>query len=207
MVAAERAGACPSPPADCPLGVAVYPCVFDPGDVPFLYFPSARDQTDAIRDLARFDRDLASSALPAVSFLKVVGYRTEHPGGGTKLSVGVAAAMKIFGAISASPEAASTLVLLTYDEGGGYFDHIAPPAASAVDAKAYGPRVPLLAVGPFARKNSISHTTLEHSSIVKFIEWNWLGEHTGQLGQRDTVVANIGSLLDPATTGKPVPEE
>ena len=39
--------------------------------------------------------------------------------------------------------------------------------------------------------------TLEHSSIVKFIEWNWLGS-TGQLGERDAVVANLGSLLDPA---------
>jgi hypothetical protein len=40
---------------------------------------------------------------------------------------------------------------------------------------------------------------------VKFIEWNWLGGKTGQLGTRDTVVNNIGSLLDPSTTGTTVP--
>jgi hypothetical protein len=47
---------------------------------------------------------------------------------------------------------------------------------------------------------------MEHSSLVKFIEWNFLGGKTGQLGTRDTVVADIGSVLDPATTGIPVPE-
>ena len=54
--------------------------------------------------------------------------------------------------------------------------------------------------------NFVSHVTMEHSSIVKFIEWNWLGEKTGQLGHRDAIVANLGSLLDPAKTGVAVPE-
>ena len=46
---------------------------------------------------------------------------------------------------------------------------------------------------------------MEHSSLVKFIEWNWLGGTTGQLGTRDAVVANIGSVLDPTKTGVAVP--
>jgi len=87
-------------------------------------------------------------------------------------------------------------VLVVYDEGGGFFDHVAPPAA--VDAQDYGTRVPAIAVGPLARKGTVSHVTLEHSSIVKFVEWNWLGGVTGQLGARDAVVANLGSLIDPA---------
>jgi phospholipase C len=73
-----------------------------------------------------------------------------------------------------------------------------------VDGQPYGPRVPLLAIGPFARKGTISHTTMEHSSIVKFIEWNWLGG-TGQLGARDATVNNLGSMLDPSATGVTVP--
>ena len=64
----------------------------------------------------------------------------------------------------------------------------------------------MIAMGPFARKNYVSHVVMEHSSIVKFIEWNWLRQKTGQLGARDTNVNNIGSLLDPSTTGIPVPE-
>ncbi|HEX8794381.1 MAG TPA: alkaline phosphatase family protein, partial [Polyangiaceae bacterium] len=90
-----------------------------------------------------------------------------------------------------------TLVLLTYDEGGGFFDHVAPPPTSSVDNEPYGTRVPTIAIGPFARAGTISHVVMEHSSIVKFIEYNWLKGKTGQLGGRDAQVANIGSLLDP----------
>ncbi|HEY2369389.1 MAG TPA: alkaline phosphatase family protein, partial [Polyangiaceae bacterium] len=109
-------------------------------------------------------------------------------------------------AVETSAYAGDTLVLLTYDEGGGYFDHVTPPPTSAVDGKSYGTRVPFLAVGPFVKKNFVSHVVMEHSSLVKFIEWNFLGGQTGQLQTRDAVVNNIGSVLDPATTGVPVPE-
>jgi hypothetical protein len=61
-------------------------------------------------------------------------------------------------------------------------------------------------MGKFAKQNFVSHVTMEHSSVVKFIEWNFLGKQTGQLGNRDTTVNNIGSLLDPAKTGTAVPE-
>jgi phospholipase C len=64
----------------------------------------------------------------------------------------------------------------------------------------------MLALGPFARKNFVSHVMMEHSSLVKFIEWNFLGGQTGQLAKRDAVVANIGSLLDPTATQVAVPE-
>jgi hypothetical protein len=64
----------------------------------------------------------------------------------------------------------------------------------------------MLALGPFARKGHVSHEILEHSSIVKFIEWNWLGGTTGQLGTRDGFVANLGSLLEDRATGIPVPQ-
>ena len=207
MAKAESQGGCAKPPADCPLGVSSYPCVFDPGDVPFQYYASLRDRTASMRDLSRFTADLAADRLPAVSYLKVLGYRTEHPGGGTKLSVGIAASMELIDAIGASRYAADTLILLAYDEGGGYFDHVTPPGNGPVDGKPYGTRLPLLAIGPFARKNFVSHVTLEHSSIVKFVEWNWLAGKTGQLGQRDTAVANLGSLLDPDATGATVPED
>jgi len=69
------------------------------------------------------------------------------------------------------------------------------PAASAVDQQPYGPRVPLIVVGRFARRGTVSHQTLEHSSITKFVEWNWLKGKTGQLSGRDQTVHNLGSLL------------
>ncbi len=196
---------CPDAPADCGAGNATYPCVFDPSDIPAEYYASTRDNPDVIRDLSTFAGDLANKTLPAVSFVKAIGYKTEHPGNKSKLSDGVKFMSDTVAAIEASPYASSTLVLVMYDEGGGYFDHVAPPPTSAVDHHPYGTRVPLVAVGTFARKNFVSHTVMEHSSIVKFIEWNWLGA-TGQLAGRDTTVANLGSILDPAATGVTVPE-
>jgi phospholipase C len=130
--------------------------------------------------------------------VKAIGYETEHPGVADLISTGVAFVTQTISAIEASPYASSTLVLLTYDEGGGYFDHVSPPPTSAIDHQPYGTRIPLIATGPFARAGAISHTVMEHSSLVKFIEYNWLGGKTGQLGGRDTVVANIGSMLDPS---------
>jgi hypothetical protein len=78
---------------------------------------------------------------------------------------------------------------------------------------AYGPRVPFLALGRFARPNQVSHVPLELSSVTLFEEWNWM-RGTGLKGgravsdarrYRDTVVNNLGSLLDPAATGIEVP--
>ncbi len=201
-------GACPRKPADCPYPFPVYPCVFDPSDVPFEYFPSTRDSQRSMKDLSALDTALKTGhGLPAVSFVKAIGYKTEHPGAGLELSAGVNWASALIREIEASAYGGSTLVILTYDEGGGFYDHVAPPATSAIDGQPYGTRLPFLAVGPFVKKSFISHVQMEHASIVKFIEWNWLGQKTGQLGTRDTVVNNLGSVLDPSTTGIAVPEE
>jgi phospholipase C len=100
-----------------------------------------------------------------------------------------------------------TLILLTWDEGGGFFDHVPPPPDSTVDNQPYGTRVPLLAIGKYAKQGGVSHTTMEHSSIVKFLEWNYLGGKTGQLQARDAVVNNIGSLLDSTAVGATIPDQ
>jgi hypothetical protein len=63
----------------------------------------------------------------------------------------------------------------------------------------------MLAIGPFAKKGTVSHVTMEHSSLVRFLEYNFIGP-VGQLGYNDAKVANIGSLLDPSKTGVHVPE-
>jgi phospholipase C len=159
-----------------------------------------------MRDYGRLASELTSGTLPAVNWVKPLGYKTEHPGSGTTISTGAAFVKDLVDRVLASVYANDTLILVTYDESGGYFDHVAPPPTSAVDGQPYGARVPLLAIGRFARKNVVSHTIMEHSSIVKFVEWNWLGA-TGQLQTRDSAVNNLGSLLDPAQTGTPVPLE
>ncbi|MGH7327427.1 MAG: alkaline phosphatase family protein, partial [Polyangiaceae bacterium] len=122
-----------------------------------------------------------------------------------KLSDGVTFVTGVASAVAASSYASSTLLIVTYDESGGYYDHIAPPATSSVDNQPYGPRIPMMAIGPFAKKNYVSHVQMEHGSLVKFIEWNWLGKQTGQLDTRDKVVNNIGDMLDATATGTQVP--
>ena len=203
---AAAQGTCAPRPDDCTGALAFYPCTFDPSDVPFEYYASSRDDPAHVADDGALVSDLQNGTLPAVSFVRAVGWKSEHPGQLARLSDGVAWVTSMVTAIQNSRYRDDTLVLFTYDEGGGYFDHVKPPAASTVDGKPYGTRVPMLAIGPFAKKNFVSHVVMEHSSIVKFVEWNFLGGQTGQLGGRDATVANLGSLLDSTATGAAVPE-
>jgi phospholipase C len=207
MLDAQLKKKCPQPPADCPTTTQTFSCTYAPGDNPFQFYASLRDDPNHMLDYGRFATDVSGGSLPGVSFVKPVGHHSEHPGTGNTISAGSTFIAAVVGAVAGSAYAADTLVLVTYDESGGYFDHVAPPAMSAVDQVPYGPRIPLIAVGAFARKNYVSHVQMEHSSIVKFIEWNWLGQKTGQLAGRDGAVANLGDLLDPATTGVAVPAQ
>lgn len=197
--ARARSGGCAPDPA-CPVDVAIYPCSYDPSDVAAAYFAPER-----IRDLADFERNLAGGTLPSVVFLRALGFRSEHPGANITISEGAAFVSRALDALGRSTYAERTLALLTYDESGGFFDHVPPPPASPVDGQPYGLRVPLIARGPFARRGTVSHVPLEPASIIAFVEWNWLGG-TGHLGARDASANNLGSLLDPERTGLPVPE-
>ncbi len=194
MLDAQRTGSCPDAPPGCRAGVSYYPCGYDPSDIPSNYDPAFADQWPYLRDYQAFVADLGSHQLAQVAFVKGLGYHTEHPGVGTTISDGVSFVRSVVDAVGKSDYAPDTLVLVVYDEGGGFFDHVAPPPPA--DAHPYGTRVPAIAVGPLARKGAVSHVVMEHSSIVKFIEWNW--PKVGPLGARDAVVNNIGSLVDPA---------
>lgn len=204
MVDSQKKGLCPKAPIDCDFGVSLYPCVYDVGDFPVDYYTSFADKPDYLRDYAKFKSDLDNSTLPQVVWVRGLGYHSEHPGVGVRISDGVKFVKDTIDLVEHSAYQKDTLVLVTWDEGGGYFDHIAPPGMGT-DNQPYGTRIPLLALGPMAKANAISHAQLEHSSIVKFIEWNWTGQ-TGQLAGRDVAVGNLGTLLDPAETGTQVPE-
>ena len=203
--AVKATGLCPRAPTDCPFGLGIYPCVYDPSDIPIAYYENHRDNPRVMRDYAKLAADLDDETLPQVVFVRGLGYHTEHPGVYDTITDGTKFVQRVVTAIDGSSYAADTLVLVTWDEGGGYFDHVAPPGLGS-DNQPYGTRLPLIAVGPFARVNAVSHVVMEHSSIAKFIEWNWLATQTGQLAGRDVTIANLGSLLDPAATVEAVPE-
>ncbi|HTM19854.1 MAG TPA: alkaline phosphatase family protein [Kofleriaceae bacterium] len=195
---------CPTADPGCHVAFGTYPCIYDPTDNPFLYYTSLRDDPLYFKDISQFAIDVGNDQLPAVSYVKPMGFLTEHPGFQDRISEGASNTADIIATISGSPTYAdNTLILLVYDEGGGYYDHVAPPPTSTVDCAPYGTRTIFMAIGPFAKTNYVSHTLMEHTSIVKFIEWNWFGGETGQLGTRDTEVNNIGDML--TGTGTAVP--
>ena len=195
---------CPSAPSDCTSIIGAV-CNYDPSDVPFQYYAQFQDAgmyASSMRDTDDFFTDVSMGRLPDVSFLKAAAYKNEHPNFSTKISNGVAFVSSVVDAVAGSRYAADTLVLVTWDEGGGFFDHVRPPASP--DANPLGTRVPLLALGRFAKANTVSHVELEHASVVRFLELNFLGA-TGQLGARDVTAANLGSLLDGSKTGIVIP--
>jgi acid phosphatase len=120
--------------------------------------------------LSTFDRDLARGALPAVAFLVPKNLDSGHPG------YSVLASFEDFvravvTRVQSHPQLwAHTAILVTTDEGGGHFDS---GYIQLLDFFGDGPRIPLLAVSPYARRGHVDHTYADHASILKFIEHNW----------------------------------
>ncbi|HEX6478602.1 MAG TPA: alkaline phosphatase family protein [Ktedonobacteraceae bacterium] len=112
-----------------------------------------------------YHRDLANGTLPQVSFLITEALISEHPP--ADIQMGQHKMAEVIKALIASSSWKSSAMFFTYDEGGGFFDHVAPPQ---VDAYGLGIRVPTLVVSPYARRGYVSGQLYEHSSILKFME-------------------------------------
>jgi phospholipase C len=114
--------------------------------------------------------DIKNGTLPAVSFVKPDGWLDGHPAS-SKLNLFEGFVKKIVDGVRANPKLwASTAIIVTFDEGGGYYDsgYIQP-----LDFFGDGTRIPTLVVSPWTRAGHISHTYTDHVSILKFIEANW----------------------------------
>jgi len=112
-----------------------------------------------------YNADLQAGTLPQVSFLITEELISEHPP--TDIQIGQQKMSDVINALMSSSSWKSSALFLTYDEGGGFFDHVAPPQ---VDAYGLGLRVPMLVISPYARRGYVSGQLYEHSSILKFIE-------------------------------------
>jgi phospholipase C len=181
-----------------------YPYGYDSGDIPFGYYAGISDNKIYMADYEDFKSDLVNVSLPSVSFIKPLGKNTGHPSDG-KISDEMNFIQQTVDSILNSDYKDDTLIVWVPDESGGFYDHVKPPLTNRIDDIPYGPRIPMLVMGKFAKKNYISHVEMEHSSIVKFIEWNWLGARTGQLETRDSNVNSIGDLIDPQEAGILIP--
>jgi phospholipase C len=134
---------------------------------------------DHMRDVTDLFADVAAGNLPAVSYVKPDGTMDGHPAS-SKWSLFEAFAENIVEQVQANPKLwKETAILITVDEGGGYYDSgfIQP-----VDFFGTGPRIPMIAVSPFSTGGRVSHAYSEHSSFVKFIERNW--KLNGKLSDR-----------------------
>jgi phospholipase C len=129
-------------------------------------------------------RTLRKGGLPAVSWVIPSGVNSEHPT--SSISTGQAYVTGLLNAIMRSRAWSSTAVFVTWDDWGGFYDHVRPPV---VDGNGYGFRVPGIVISPYARRGYIDHQQLSFDAFAKFIEDDFLS------GQR----------LNPRTDGRPDP--
>ena len=146
-------------------GVANFQAHHQPFNYFAAYAPGTQARIDHLRDGGDFMADIQTGTLPAVSFYKPQGNLNEHPGYTDVLS-GDRHIAEVIAKIQAGPQWQHTVVIVTYDENGGFWDHVAPPRT---DRWGPGTRVPAIIISPFAKKGYIDSTTYDTTSIIKFI--------------------------------------
>jgi phospholipase C len=130
------------------------------------YAPKTRARAEHLKDEKDLFADLASGRFPQVAFFKPVGIENQHPGYSSILAADRAVA-KVVEAIRAAPIWRSTAIIVTYDEYGGLWDHVAPPRG---DRWGPGTRIPAIVISPFAKKGHVDHRVYDTTSILKLIE-------------------------------------
>ena len=143
--------------------------LFEFNHQPFAYFANYAPGTPGfkhLQDETAFDAAVANGTLPAVSFVKPYGADNEHPGY-TDLYEGDAQTAALVEKVMHSSDWKSTAIIVTYDENGGFWDHVAPPK---LDRFGDGTRVPAIVISPFARRHYVDHSVYDTTSILAFIE-------------------------------------
>ena len=161
------------------------PDLLDTAHLSWRYYAPAQNQSgywwvelDAIRHLrygsdwsnivplGQFATDASNGTLPAVSWITADAPSSEHPQASATCD-GITSTVTMVNAIMNGPDWDSTVLFVTWDDFGGFYDHVPPPQ---VDLWGYGPRVPLLIISPWAKTGYVDHATLDFASLPKFIE-------------------------------------
>ena len=183
---------------------------YDNSPSPF-YLPNVRDNPlQAARCVknSQFFSDAAAGRLPHVSVVEP-NYHYQSEENPQDAAYGENFLASVVGACTASPQWPSLALFITYDEHGGYYDHVPPPAAIAPDDippdlkgeggtlpggyDRYGFRVPLIVVSPWARPGYVSHVVADHTSLLSFIEHRW---NLPALTRRDANAWNLADVFD-----------
>jgi phospholipase C len=155
--------------------------------------------------IAQFFADAAAGTLPNVSFIdprfiseELGTSNDDHPL--ADIRNGQIFMSQIYDAVTSSPNWANTVLIYTYDEWGGFYDHVPPPLAPLTELDPLigndgrlGFRVPCVVVSPLARRSFIGHKTYDHTSILNLIEWRW---NLPPLSARDAAATNLAHGLD-----------
>ena len=141
-------------------------------------------QQGNLQDLTSFFSQAAAGTLPAVSWIVPEPADSEHPP--ALISRGQAYVTSIINAVMQSPDWDSSAIFLSWDDWGGFYDHVAPPT---VDALGFGIRIPALIISPYAKAGYIDSQLASPDAYLRFIEDDFLG----------------GARLDPATDGARTP--
>ncbi len=173
------------------------------------------DKANHQYNLTMFWRAAEKGNLPSVSFIKAATYQQGHPALSNPLDEQTFLVNTI-NRLQRLPQWNTTAIIVTYDDSGGWYDHVMPPivsqsndpvydrllgktglcghaqAGAYQDRCGYGPRLPLLVISPYVKPNYVDHSVTDQSSIIRFIEDNWGLKRIGD----QSFDAKAGSLLN-----------
>jgi phospholipase C len=158
---------------------------------PLNFFDGIGAYSSQVQPWTSFYGALQDGTLPAVSWVMPVGGGAEtgqfdqHPEG--NMTYGEGWLVGVVDRVMQSSYWNSTAIFITYDEGGGYYDHVPPPVLDGVQL---GFRIPLFVISPYTKENYVSHTVMNHASSLSFIDYNW------GLPALNAYVADSGLPLD-----------
>jgi acid phosphatase len=167
---------------------------FQPHHQPFNYYADFDPATKAaeraahLKDYTTLVADIAAGGLPAVVFYKPQGNLNQHPGYAS-INDGDAHIADLIGKLRAGPQWDQMVIVITYDEFGGTWDHVAPPRG---DLLGPGARIPALIVSPFARFGTVDHTQYDTESILRFIIRRFDLDGLPGIAMRDQVLKQNG---------------
>ncbi|HEY5899432.1 MAG TPA: acid phosphatase [Burkholderiales bacterium] len=146
---------------------------FQPHHQPFNYFerfaPGTRDREQHLKDLDDLLKDLDNGTLPQVAFYKPAGRLNQHPGY-ADVAAGDVHIHALVERLRKSPQWSKMAVIVTYDENGGFWDHVPPPSGPGwSDRWGPGSRIPAIIISPYAKRGHVDKTPYDTTSVIKFI--------------------------------------
>jgi acid phosphatase len=175
---------------------------------PFNYYSNFDPGTQAtarathLKDLTDLQSDITNGTLPPVAFYKPAGYQNQHPGY-ANVDDADSHIASLVASLKASPQWSHMVIVITWDEFGGQYDHVAAPKG---DLMGPGTRIPALIISPFAKSGTVDHTQYDTGSILRLIQHRYVLPVLPGIAARDAaLVANGGSAMGDLTNALNLP--